>query len=210
MASLKVATFATGWFWTPDAMLGVIDGVIRTRVGYTGGKKADPSYHSMKDHTESISVDYDPSVISYQLLLQQFWSVHVPTSHCSVQYRSAIFYHDEEQKQLAILSKEELENTKYKSGSISTSIEPAGKFYLAEDYHQKYMLSHHKPIVKALKFANNSEMTNSPIATKLNGYLGGHGSLKKLSYELDKWKVDSQIKQLVLQAAQQNNFNYDD
>jgi len=190
-------------------MLGVIDGVIRTRVGYTGGKKSDPTYHSMKDHSESISIDYDPSILSYKQLLEQFWAVHVPTSYCSVQYRSAIFYHDEEQKQLAIASKNELEATKYKSG-ISTSIEPAGKFYLAEDYHQKYMLSHHKPIIKALKLTNISEMTNSQIATKLNGYLGGYGSLKKLSYLLDEWKLDSKVKQLVLQVSQQNNFKYDD
>lgn len=98
---LPKATFAMSWFWFPEAQFGCAPGVVRTRVGYAGGSKLAPTYHAMGDHTESVDMDYDPAVTTYSHLLKMFWKNHDSTSKCTRQYMSAIFYHDEDQKQAA-------------------------------------------------------------------------------------------------------------
>ena len=136
-SNIKQATFALGWFWHPEVSYGKLSGVIDTRVGYTGGTTPDPTYHSMGDHTESIQIDFDPNVISYQALLDHFWASHDPVYKSSCQYKSAIFYHDDEQKRLAEESFAEEEKKRKKK--IFTCLQPLETFYLAEDYHQKYL-----------------------------------------------------------------------
>lgn len=108
-----------------------------TRVGYTGGTTADPTYRSMGDHTESIQLDYDPDVISYEELLAEFWAQHSPTRPSrSRQYASAIFYADEEQRRAAEESKRRMESRL--GVTLHTDIVPLERFYLAEEYHQHY------------------------------------------------------------------------
>ena len=121
--------------------------MVRTRVGYAGGKKKNPTYHDLGDHTETIQMDYDPAVISYEELLDVFWDSHnaaVPS--WSRQYMSIIFTHDDEQKRLAAESRDR-EAAKTKS-TIVTEIRPAGEFFLAEDYHQKYLLRSERDILR--------------------------------------------------------------
>ena len=110
---------------------------MRTRVGYAGGTTADPTYRSLGDHSETIQVDYDPGLISYEELLQVFWDSHSPTSRpYSPQYASVILFHDEEQERVATQSKEE--ESARRGEQMFTDIRPFSRFYLAEDYHNDY------------------------------------------------------------------------
>ena len=127
----KKATFGMSWFWFPEAQFGSTKGIIRTRVGYAGGTKVNPSYYSLGDHTETVDLDYDPSVTNYAELLKLFWNNHDPCTRQKRQYMSAIFYHDEEQKTLAEQTMEEQQGQKNKP--IATQILPATEFYVAEE-----------------------------------------------------------------------------
>jgi len=145
---LSKATFAGGCFWCMEPPFDKLEGVVSTVVGYTGGPKKNPTYEEVSSgstgHAESIQINYDPSKISYGQLLEVFWRNVDPfvkdRQFCDVgaQYRTAIFYHDDEQKRLAEESRKALEQSKGASGPVYTEIVPAGEFYPAEDYHQEY------------------------------------------------------------------------
>ncbi len=141
------ATFALGCFWQPDILFSKIKGVIKTTVGYTGGKTKNPSYEEVctgkTGHAEAIEIEFDSEKISYKDLLKIFWRNHNPTTFnrqgpdVGSQYRSEIFYHTEEQKKLALESKQE--EQKNHENPIVTQIEKSKEFYPAEEYHQKYL-----------------------------------------------------------------------
>jgi peptide-methionine (S)-S-oxide reductase len=141
-----IATFAGGCFWCVEADFDKVDGVISTTSGYTGGRTANPTYeqvsHGGTGHAESVEIVYDPAKVSYKKLLDVFWHNIDPLAKdrqfCDHgdQYRSAIFYHDEEQRALAEASKAEVE--KRFEQPVATQIVPAGAFYKAEEYHQDY------------------------------------------------------------------------
>jgi peptide-methionine (S)-S-oxide reductase len=155
-------------------------------VGYAGGTKANPTYRSLGDHTETIQIDYDPAQISYGELLDLFWSSHAPTSRpWSPQYASIIFYHDEDQKRLAEETRER-EAAKY-GEQVFTAIEPFSVFYLAEDYHQKYRLQGVPELAAELLaiYPDADDFVNSTAAARLNGYIGGNGTLAILQTEID-------------------------
>ncbi|MFC1985101.1 peptide-methionine (S)-S-oxide reductase, partial [Chloroflexota bacterium] len=127
-----------------------MDGIIRTRVGYAGGTSNNPTYHKLASHSETIQVNYDPTKISYDELLEIFWHSHNPTvPSFSHQYKSIIFYHNEAQKRLAIEAKER-EEAKLEA-RIYTEILPFSEFYLAEAYHQKYYLQQETDLMKDLR-----------------------------------------------------------
>jgi peptide-methionine (S)-S-oxide reductase len=143
----QLATFAAGCFWGIEASFREIEGVLDTRVGYTGGTAADPSYKQVcsgaTGHAEAVQVWFDPELISYNQLLETFWSIHNPTSlnrqgwDFGSQYRSAIFFHDTDQERRAIASRDEHQAGRRRP--IVTDIVPAPVFYDAEDYHQRYV-----------------------------------------------------------------------
>jgi peptide-methionine (S)-S-oxide reductase len=143
------ATFAAGCFWGVEASFRQIPGVTATRVGYTGGNTADPTYKDVctdrTGHAEAVEVEYDPAKVSYDQLLNVFWEIHDPTQlnrqgpDFGSQYRSAIFYHSPEQQQLAQASKQAREKSGQYSRPVVTQIVPEAKFYEAEDYHQQYL-----------------------------------------------------------------------
>ena len=145
---LQKATFAGGCFWCMQPFFDHTKGVISTVVGYTGGHTANPSYEEVSSgetgHAESIEINYDPAQVSYEKLLDLFWHNIDPTAVNSefvdhgTQYRSAIFYHNEEQKRIAEKSKAELAASGRFNKPIVTEIVPAITFYPAEEYHQKY------------------------------------------------------------------------
>jgi len=144
------AIFAAGCFWGVEETFRSIKGVVSTRVGYTGGKKKNPTYEDVctdkTGHAEAVEVEYDPSTVSYEELLNAFWNMHDPTmlNHqgpdTGKQYRSAIFYVDGKQKNAAVSSKEKLQRSGKYNKVIVTDITPAAEFYPAEDYHQKYYM----------------------------------------------------------------------
>lgn len=145
-----IATFAGGCFWCMEPPYDKLDGVISTISGYTGGSQTNPTYAQVSagltGHTESVQVTYDAEKISYEKLLEVFWRNIDPTTadrqFCDQgnQYRPAIFYHDAEQKRLAELSKNNVEQNKSFSEPIVTEITEAPEFYPAEEYHQDYYL----------------------------------------------------------------------
>jgi methionine-S-sulfoxide reductase len=145
---LEKATFAGGCFWCMEPPFEKLDGVKEVISGYTGGNVANPTYKQVSDgktgHLESVQITYDPKKISYSELLDIFWKQINPTDaggqfvDRGEQYRSAIFYHNEDQKKLAELSKNTLENLNIFDSPIVTEILPASEFYPAEEYHQDY------------------------------------------------------------------------
>jgi len=150
--NLEVATFAGGCFWCVESDFEKVDGVVDVISGYTGGQKADPSYEEVSrgetGHVEAVQVHYDPTKITYRELLDVFWRHVDPTDSGGQfvdrgsQYRSAIFYHDKQQKGLAEQSKEELNRSGRYDKPIETEILPLSSFYRAEDYHQDYYKTH--------------------------------------------------------------------
>ncbi len=142
------ATFAGGCFWCMEHPFDEIPGVVSVTSGYTGGQKKNPTYEEVSaggtGHAESVQVVYDPAKVTYEKLLKVFWHNIDPTAKdrqfCDSghQYRSAIFYHNEEQHRLALQSKAELEKNKTFREPVVTEIEPATEFYPAEGYHQHY------------------------------------------------------------------------
>ncbi|MFX1569246.1 MAG: peptide-methionine (S)-S-oxide reductase MsrA [Promethearchaeota archaeon] len=147
--NLQKAIFAAGCFWGVEANFRKLDGIISTRVGYIGGSFSNPTYKEVcshkTGHAEAVEVTYDPSKISYDVLLDVFWSIHDPTTlnrqgpDLGSQYRSAIFYVDLEQKQKAEMSKAKIEASKRFKRPIVTQIVPASDFWEAEEYHQQYV-----------------------------------------------------------------------
>jgi peptide-methionine (S)-S-oxide reductase len=142
------ATFAAGCFWCVEAVFQELKGVLSVTSGYTGGKIKNPSYREVctgiTGHAEACQIIYDPKVISYDELLEAFWGSHDPTTlnrqgaDQGTQYRSAIFYHNQQQKQLAEAYKAKLNSENAFEKPVVTEISPAGAFYKAEDYHQNY------------------------------------------------------------------------
>ena len=148
----KTAVFANGCFWCTEAVFSSLKGVKLVVSGYTGGKISNPSYEQVSGgatgHAEAIKIEYDPSVISYDDLLAVFFNTHDPTTlnrqgnDVGTQYRSGIFYADEEQKMKAETLVKELNDTKAYDKPVVTEVQPLGEFYSAEAYHQEYYQHH--------------------------------------------------------------------
>jgi peptide-methionine (S)-S-oxide reductase len=175
--------------------------VIRTRVGYAGGTKENPTYRDLGDHSETIQIEYDPTQISYEELLDVFWNTHTPTSRpWSRQYASIVFYHDEAQRELALKTKEQQEA---KRGTIFTQIVPAGTFYPAEDYLQKYYLRNARDLTREFSamYPDGGDFAGSTAAARVNGYLGGNGTCEQLQEELDSLGLSSASQDKLKQTA---------
>ena len=147
-ARSEKATFAGGCFWCMEPPFDELPGVLSTTSGYTGGQKKNPTYEEVSaggtGHAESVEVVFDPARVTYQQLLDVFWKNIDPTTpdrqFCDVgsQYRSAIFYHSEEQKRLALASKKTIDDSGRFKQPVVTEVVPAAAFYRAEEYHQDY------------------------------------------------------------------------
>lgn len=144
----SIATFGSGCFWCTEAVFELVKGVIKVESGYSGGSVPNPSYESvctgLTGHAEVVQIYYDPEIVAYTQLLEIFWKTHDPTTlnrqgaDVGTQYRSVIFYHDEEQKILAEEYKKKLDEAKIWDNPIVTEISPYKTFYKAENYHQNY------------------------------------------------------------------------
>ncbi len=146
----EIATVAGGCFWGMEEILRKIPGILDTSVGYTGGATKNPTYRDVcsgtTGHAEAVQITFDPAKISYEEVLNYFFRMHDPTTlnrqhnDTGTQYRSAIFYHSEEQKKIAEKVKHAFDHSSRFKRPIVTEIVPASTFYNAEDYHQKYLV----------------------------------------------------------------------
>ena len=173
--------------------------MVRTRVGYAGGRKQGPTYHSLGDHTETVQVDFDPAQTSYEQLLAVFWASHNPCARAGGrQYMSAVFYHNDAQKKLAL---ETRGREAAKRGTrIATEVLPATAFYAAEDYHQKYLLRGEARLLKELQamYPDPKGLMSSTAAARVNGYLGGHGSEEMIRKDIDQLGLSPEARQRLL------------
>jgi len=141
---MERATFGAGCFWDAEYAYSHVKGVVSTTVGYMGGSYPRPSYRDVcsgrTGHVEVVEIVFDPTVVSYDYLLELFWNIHNPAQHNpGEQFRSTIFYHTPEQRDAAARSKNYLESTGKHEQPIQTEILPVSHFYRAEEYHQQYL-----------------------------------------------------------------------
>ena len=184
-STTETATFGLGCFWGPDGRFGALDSVVRTRVGYAGGTRTDPSYHALGDHTEVFQVDFDPGRTSYRALAERALDGHDPNRQVpKTQYQNVLFAATADQREtLATL----LEERGLKADAIGTRIERLDRFYLAEDYHQKHSLRGTpglQSVFEELGY-DDAELRESPAAAVLNGAAAGHDAGGDLGTALD-------------------------
>ena len=152
MTDTRKATFGAGCFWGVESLFRQVPGVVDAAVGYTGGQTKDPTYQDVctgrTGHAEAVEVVFDPARVTYDRLLDVFWTGHDPTTlnrqgpDRGTQYRSGIFYQDDAQRAAAEASKERWAQSGRFRGPIVTEIAPASTFYRAEEYHQRYLEKH--------------------------------------------------------------------
>ncbi|XP_055608896.1 peptide methionine sulfoxide reductase-like [Uranotaenia lowii] len=179
----EVATLGMGCYWGSDSLFGATKGILRTRVGYAGGTTGAPQGKNIGDNVEVIELHYDPSVISYSKLLDIFWKNHeyLASARLKREYMSMIMYHSEDQRKLAEESKI-TQQKKETDDQIVTEIVPSSEFYPAQDHNQKYRLQGHVDLAKTLNLTTDLLQT-SHVAARLNGFLGGAGSLEQFELE---------------------------
>jgi peptide-methionine (S)-S-oxide reductase len=178
--------------------------VIRTRAGYAGGTTKNPTYNSIGDHTETMQIDFDPSIISYKDLLEVFWKSHNPCQEAGTrQYMSAVFVHNDAQKKIA-------EETRTRAAAqqknkIVTPILALTPFTLAEDYHQKYYLRQTETLYKEVRamYADEGAFRDSTAAARVNGYIGGYGTLANLEKDRDQLGLSAAGKQALTKIVKQ-------
>jgi peptide-methionine (S)-S-oxide reductase len=164
------ATFALGCFWGPDIEFGAREGVVRTRVGYAGGTREDPSYHDLGDHSEAIQVDYDPAVVSFSDLVDVAVANHDPRRQPRKrQYQSVLFYEAGEEREAIEARLDEIR------ADVETRVEPLDTLHLAETYHQKYNLRSDPARLSAFEEAgyDDAQIRESPAAARLNAAVAG-------------------------------------
>lgn len=179
-----------------------MNGVVRTRAGYAGGTKENPTYHDLGDHSETIQIDYDPELVSYKDLFDVFWNMIDPyAENWSTQYASILFYHDEEQKSIFEEARKEAE----KSGkTVKVEAKPYTMLYLAENYHQKYYLQNNTFLMKDYKemYSTYKDFIDSTSAARVNGYIKGYGSIIQLQSEINDLGLSEKGKSILLDIVQ--------
>jgi len=176
--------------------------VIRTRVGYAGGSTNNPTYYNLGDHSETIQIDYDPTRISYEELFEVFWDSHNPTAQpWSRQYMSIIFYHNEDQRNVASASMQRKEDSL--GQEILTEVIQFSKFYLAEDYHQKYYLQQYPDLFNeyTVIYPEIGQLISSTAVARVNGYLGSFGKLESLENQVNSFGLSLTGKENLLQIG---------
>lgn len=174
----------------------------RTRVGYCGGTTPDPTYRRIGDHTETLQVDFDPTVVTYRDLLDIFWCMHRPTAPpWSRQYMSAVFFDGEEQRLAAEAARDGVERAI--GGRVHTEIVSLDRFYVAEDYHQKYRLRRDRELVRefAEELPDEAAFRDSTATARCNGYLDGFGELEMLRAEVELYGLSERGRSHLLEAA---------
>ncbi len=183
----KTATFGMGCFWGPAAEYATIEGVLRTRVGYTGGSLTTPTYESLGNHSEVFEVDYDPDIVSYEDLIHYYFqNFDTRTRPFSLRVNSIIYYRNDSEKMTAQSIKEGYESD-YGAG-LYAKIDKLDVFYLAEDRHQLSYLKSEISLYNEIRmiYPTSDKQLLSILASKLNGYIAGYGSKENLNQILDQ------------------------
>ena len=181
----ETALLALGCFWSPDALFGALPGVVATASGYAGGAKADPTYRALGNHTETVEVTFDLDELSYEDLLAVFFEHHDSTRRSwKRQYRSALFVLDEDQAATARRAK--AERNEHVDAEVRTAVERVDRFHLAEGYHQNHRLRQFEAFerVYAERYPETADFARSTAASRVNGYLAGHGPSEQLKREI--------------------------
>ncbi|WBW99677.1 peptide-methionine (S)-S-oxide reductase [Oceanirhabdus sp. W0125-5] len=174
------------------------EGVKYTEVGYAGGDMPDPEYKNMGDHTEKVQIHYDPDIVSYEELVEMFFDTQTcPHLNQSNQYRSILFYEDENEKDIILRIMEKKE--KDKGEKFDTDIRPFKNFYPAEDYHQKYYFKRIRKLYHDMKeiYISEKELTMSTAVGHINGYVHGHGNNEMLKEEIHELGLTEEGKELL-------------
>lgn len=201
---LATATFCLGCFWGPDARFGALEGVVRTRVGYTGGSRPRPTYHDLGGHIESVQVDYDPARVGYGDLLDVFWAAHDPTRRAvDRQYASALFFHDEEQR--AVAERSARERWEAPEEELATELAALEAFWTAEAYHQKYHLRQHPDLMEEFRRVYDGRtFVDSTVAARVNATAAGMMSPERLAAEVDRYGLSDEAEHLLRALARQS------
>lgn len=206
----KVVTFALGCFWGPEAGFGVLRGVVRIKVGYAGGTAAAPTYEDLGDHSEAVQLEYDPAQLSFEELLQVFWSSHDPTyRHWSRRFASIVFFRDKEQKRVAMESRDR--QVQRVAGPILTEIVPFSAFHPAEAYQQRHYLRQVAALLHQFQqiYPEQAEFLASTAVMRANGYLGGYGTMTALQGDLAKLGLSKAGQQRLLSEWKPNSVGAD-
>ncbi|NHN32484.1 peptide-methionine (S)-S-oxide reductase [Paenibacillus sp. S3N08] len=195
-----------GCFWSPEALFGQLPGVIRTRVGYAGGTTIHPTYRQMGDHTETLEIDFDPTILSFEEIANKFWDSHKPSNindYKGRQYQSLLFYRDGFQQEIIeqVLEKRK----KLGKGEPETELVPYAGFQLAEDNHQKYYLKRYPNAIERLStvYPSPDELLNSTLAARLNGLAKGYTNLERIKNEIQQWPTNPHTRQTLLELSTQ-------
>lgn len=205
-SAIQTTTLGMGCFWSPEALFGHLPGVIRTRVGYAGGTAKAPTYRQMGDHTETIQIDFDSEMITFEEILEVFWNNHNPfniNDYKGNQYRSLLLYANELQEetiQRVIRTRKALGK-----GEPATEIAPYSRFYLAEDKHQKYYLKRFPNAIEKLSalFTTQEELNNATLAARLNGLAKGYTNMERIKNEIRQWPTSPSSQKLMLDLISQ-------
>lgn len=196
---LETVTFGMGCFWGPEARFGSLPGVFRTRVGFTGGTTESPTYRKMGDHTETVQIDFDPGIISFEKVLQQFWRNHYPNrdEYKGRQYISLLRYQSDAQAEAIKRVKKEMEAEL--GEQIETEIDAYTGFTLAEERHQKYYLKRYPKVLAQLEavYPDPQLLLDSTLAARLNGFVKGFGTKEGLRQEILGWPIDETSRQVL-------------
>ena len=180
---MDTITFGMGCFWGPEARFGYLPGVVKTRVGYAGGKEGQPTSKNTLDFTEVLQIQYDPELLSLDQILTQFFDQHNTTrAPYSIKYRSVLFYQNEEQKEKLSQKVKEMQR---KNGVIYTAVEPLEQFYEEVTRHQKYYFQRWKTVYQKWceLYRWEDSLVESTLAARLNGLSRGCGTLEEIQRE---------------------------
>jgi peptide-methionine (S)-S-oxide reductase len=202
----QTVTLGMGCFWSPDSLFGHLPGVIRTRVGYAGGTTSHPDYRQMGDHSETLEVDFNPGIITFEEILDVFWNHHNPINindYKGRQYMSLILYRD-------VLQQEAIHHAIRKrkeqgKGEPETEIAPYCGFYLAEDRHQKYYLKKYSDAIEKLNtvYLSHTDLVNGTLAARLNGLAKGYTSLERIRSEIRQWQTSQENREMMTDLIKQ-------
>ena len=169
--------------------------MLRTRVGYAGGKDDKPTYRAIGDHTEAIQIEFDPKKISFADLLEIFWDSHDECGGTwSTQYKAVLWTHGEAQARIARKSAEAL--AKKRGRKLTTAVKPAPTFWIGEDYHQKYRLRRHEKLIAALlgPKPTGEKIRESTVTARANGWVAGYGTPEQIAAESKALGLDEKAR----------------